>query len=80
LNDGFYSADTRSAAVCRLMIKRSRSAYLLADHSKFGRRSMCRIASLEKLKGIVTDPDLPKEAQRAVRRLGLDLITETTKH
>jgi DeoR family transcriptional regulator of aga operon len=79
LNDGFYSADTRSAAVCRLMIKRSRCAYLLADHTKFGRRSMCRIASLEKLKGIVADSDLPKEARRTVRRLGLDLITETTK-
>jgi DeoR family transcriptional regulator of aga operon len=79
LNDGFYSADTRSAAVCRLMIERSRCAYLLADHTKFGRRSMCRIASLEKLKGIVTDPDLPKEAQKAVRRLGLDLIIETGK-
>ena len=79
LSDGFYSADTRSAAVCRLMIKRSRCAYLLADHTKFGRRSMCRIASLEKLKGVVTDADLPKEAQRAIRRLGLDLIMETGK-
>ena len=40
---------------------------------------MCRIASLEKLKGIVTDPNLPKEAQRAIRRLGLDVIMETEK-
>jgi DeoR/GlpR family transcriptional regulator of sugar metabolism len=79
VSDGFYSADTRSAAVCRLMIQRSRSAYLLADHSKFGRRAMCRIASLEKLKGIVTDPGLPKEAQKALRRLGLEVIMESGK-
>ena len=79
LNDGFYSADTRTAAVCRLMIQRSRCAYLLADHTKFGRRSMCRIAPLEKLKGVVSDSGLPKETRKAIRRLGLDVIVETDK-
>jgi DeoR family transcriptional regulator, aga operon transcriptional repressor len=77
LSDGFYSADTRSAAVCRLMLTQSRCAYLLADHSKFGRRSMCRIASLNKLKGVITDAELPKETRKAIQRLGLELIMET---
>jgi hypothetical protein len=35
---------------------------------------------MEKLKGVVTDPDLSKEARKAVRRLGLDVIMETGKH
>jgi DeoR/GlpR family transcriptional regulator of sugar metabolism len=74
--DGFYSADTRSAAVCRLMLSRSRRAYLLADHSKFGRRSMCRIAPLRKLKGVVSDLALPAAVKRTLRRMKIDVIQE----
>jgi DeoR/GlpR family transcriptional regulator of sugar metabolism len=75
-NDGFYCADTRSAAICRLMLKRSRRAYLLADHSKFGRRSMCRIASLNRLEGVVTDAELPAQHRSALKRLGVEVIAE----
>lgn len=73
VTDGFYCADTRSAAISRLMLTRSRRAYLMADSSKFGRRSMCRIAGLRPLKGIVSDSALPPADRKAVRRLGLDL-------
>lgn len=76
VRDGFYSADTRTAAVCRLMLARSKRAYLLADHSKFGRRSMCRIAPLTKLTGVVTDPDLPQKTRKAIQGLGLKVVTE----
>jgi DeoR/GlpR family transcriptional regulator of sugar metabolism len=75
--DGFYSADTRSAAVSRLMLSRSRRAYLMADHSKFGRRSMCRIAPLGKLKGVVTDAAPSAPHRKALKRLGVEVIMET---
>jgi len=74
--DGFYCADTRSAAVSRLMIGRSGSAYLLADSSKFGRRSMFRIAPLDRLTGVVTDRALPRRCRRLLRKAGLDVVTE----
>ena len=72
--DGFYSADMKSAAVSRLMIERSRRAYLLADSSKFGRRSMRRIAPLSSLTGVVTDSALQARYRRAVRKARIDLI------
>jgi len=74
--DGFYCADTRSAAVSRLMLSRSRRAYLIADSSKFGRRSMFRIAPLRRLTGVVTDNALPPRYRAALRRLGVAVIAE----
>jgi len=71
---GFYAADTKSAAVSKLMLARSRRAYVLADSSKFGRSSIFRIAALKALTGIVTDSALPAKYRRAVRRTGIDLI------
>lgn len=56
--DGFYTTDAHSAAISRLVLGRSRQAYLTADSSKFGRRSLCRIAGLNELAGIVTDRGL----------------------
>jgi len=77
--DGFYSVDPQSAAVSRLMLSRSRAAYLVADSSKFGRRSMCRIAPLDRLKGVVTDRALSPDHSRALKRLGLQIITEPSE-
>ena len=72
--DGFYATDVKSAAVGRLVIERSRRAYVLADSSKFGRRALCRIAPLESLTGVITDDTLPVGHRRAVRRSGVELI------
>jgi len=77
--DGFYSADTRSASVSRLMLRRSRGAYLIADSSKFGRRSMCRIGALGELAGVVTDGGLQGRHRRRIRRAGLGLIVADCK-
>ncbi|HRU07026.1 MAG TPA: DeoR family transcriptional regulator, partial [Candidatus Brocadiia bacterium] len=68
--------DPQSAAVSRLMLARSRAAYLVADSSKFGRRAMCRIAPLNRLKGVVTDRALPTDQRKSLRKLGLQIITE----
>ena len=75
--DGFYSADTRSQAVTRLMLERSARKYLVADATKFGARSFCRIAGMDKLDGVVTDADLPAADRRALKRLGLEVIVGT---
>ncbi len=72
--DGFYAADTRSASVSRLMLRRSLRAYLIADATKFGRKSVCRIASVSALKGVVADKTLPARHRRALRRKGVDVI------
>jgi len=78
LAEGFYTTDLRGAAVTRLMIKRSRNAYLTVDSSKFGRRSIHRIAGFDKLKGLITDSGLPGRYRKALRKSGVDVIIGTT--
>jgi len=69
---GFYASDTRSAAVSRLMLSKSQLNYLVADSSKFGRHSMCRVADLKEVAGIVTDSGLAE-------RYRLELETEKVR-
>ena len=48
--------------------------YLVADSSKFGRQSVCRIAPLESLTGVITDKNLSTKQRNAVRRNKTQLI------
>jgi len=73
-DDGFYAANTGLAAVARVMVARSRKAVLVADSSKFARRSMCRIGRMDDLDAVVTDRGLAQGLRRAVRRHGVDLV------
>ncbi len=73
--NGFYAADTRSASVSRLMLKRSNRAYLVADSSKFGHKSICRIAPVGALKGVIADKALPARYRNALKKTGVDVIT-----
>lgn len=72
--DGFYAADMKSASVSRLMLARSRRAYVVADSSKFGRRAICRIATLGALAGVVTDSELRPKYRKAVKKAGIELV------
>jgi DeoR/GlpR family transcriptional regulator of sugar metabolism len=70
----FYASDNRSAAVTRLMLENSQFSYLLADHSKFGRRAMCQVAKLRDLTGVVTDGGLPAEYRRLMEKAKINVL------
>ena len=72
--EGYFCATPQGAAVSRTMLARSRRAYLLADSSKWGTRSLCRIGELAELSGIVTDNGLAAEHRAFARKIGVDLI------
>ena len=72
--EGYFCATPQGAAVSRTMLSRSRRAYLLADSSKWGTRSLCRIGELAELSGIVTDNGLAAEHRAFARKIGVDLI------
>ncbi len=69
--EGFYAADTKAAAITRLMLGRAERRVLLADASKFGRRSLCRIAGLDRLTDVVTCGGLDAGQRRAMERRGV---------
>lgn len=51
--------DGQEVRVSRTMLRQSRQAFLVADHSKLGRAAPVRIASLGELSAIFTDRPLP---------------------
>lgn len=58
----------------RAMIEAASEVILLADHSKFGRQALVRVAPITAVHRIVTTPGVDPEEAAAIRELGIDLI------
>jgi DeoR family transcriptional regulator, fructose operon transcriptional repressor len=58
----------------RAMIEAATEVILLADHSKFGRQSLVRVAPITAVQRIVTTPGIDPGEAAAIRDLGIDLI------
>jgi DeoR family transcriptional regulator of aga operon len=60
--------------VNRAMLRIAREIILVADASKFSKRSMVRIASFSEIDIIISDTGLRSEMQDKVRGFGCNLI------
>ena len=58
----------------RAMIEAAGEVILLADHSKFGRQALVRVAPITAVHRIVTTPGIDPDEATAIRDLGIDLI------
>lgn len=58
----------------RLMLRAARQVILLADSSKWGRGAFMKVAPLSAVHTLVSDTDLPQEAQAALQQTGIELI------
>jgi len=58
----------------RAMLRISREIILVADASKFSKRSMLRIASFSEIDTVISDTGLSEELQEKLRSLGCNLI------
>lgn len=58
----------------RAIIEAATEVILLADHSKFGRRALVRVAPITAVHRIVTTPGIDPAEAAAIRDLGIDLI------
>jgi DeoR/GlpR family transcriptional regulator of sugar metabolism len=70
-----YSLDSAEASINEHMIGRSASTIVLADASKFGRRSTFLVAELDSRMSVISDSSLPEEEQSELRRAGVKLTT-----
>ncbi len=61
----------------RAMIEAAAEVILLADHSKFGRQALVRVAPITAVHRIVTTPGIDPDEAAAIRDLGIDLIIAT---
>ena len=58
----------------RAMIEAASEVILLADHSKFGRQALVRVAPITAVHRIITSPGVDPDEAAAIRDLGIDLI------
>jgi DeoR family fructose operon transcriptional repressor len=58
----------------RAMIEAASEVILLADHSKFGRQALVRVAPITAVQRIITTAGIDPDEAAAIRDLGIDLI------
>ena len=63
---GVSDANESGALVKQQMMRIAGETWLLADHSKFGRASLIRIAGLDEISRIITDPGIAPEQIEAL--------------
>ncbi|WP_175773088.1 DeoR/GlpR family DNA-binding transcription regulator [Paraburkholderia phenazinium] len=70
-----YSLDSAEASINEHMIERAASTIVLADASKFGRRSTFLVAEIDSRMRVISDSSLPEEEQSKLRKASINLMT-----
>ncbi len=76
--DGLYTSLLQDATMTGNMIAHARRTIVLADSTKFGRRLLGHIASLDKIDILVTDAAPPRELFRALLQLSVQVVVAPT--
>lgn len=74
LDFGLSTPNLDESHVNQMMVRAARETILVADSSKFGRRSLSRIVPLSEVARVVTDRGLPEPTRAGLRELGVELI------
>lgn len=73
LEVGITTPNFLESRVNRAMVKAARHVVAVCDSSKFSRRSLSRIVPPEAIHHVITDQNLPKDTQEALRAMGIAL-------
>jgi len=71
---GLSTPNVEESQVNQAMARIAKEKILVADSSKFGKRSLSRIAPLSDIDIIITDKNLPTETQNELRSRELKLV------
>jgi DeoR family transcriptional regulator of aga operon len=74
LSFGLSTPNVLEARLNRAMIEAAKQTIVVADSSKFGRRSLSLIAKVDRIHKLVTDSNVPSEYVRALEDLGIEVI------
>ncbi len=75
LKHGATDPDLREVEVKQAMIAAAERVILAADSSKWGRRELARIATLQQIHCLISDDALPPEAMAVLEAEGVEVIT-----
>ncbi|MFC3613213.1 DeoR/GlpR family DNA-binding transcription regulator [Lutimaribacter marinistellae] len=71
--------DIQEVGVSQTILRQSRTTFLVADHSKFGRKAPARIASLASLDVFFTDAPLSNDLTDACAEWGTEIVVADTQ-
>ena len=71
---GIYSSDLETAQLMQLMINNARQVILVADSSKFTRKSLTLSSSIDSVDIVVTDDEVPIEDKRRLEDKGIRVM------
>ena len=71
---GITDTQAELARSKRFLAQTGRQVILLADSSKWGRASFAKVLPLSDIHVLITDNDLPQEAQAIIRDMGVELV------
>lgn len=74
LDFGASNSNLEESRVNQAMVRIAREKILVADSSKFGKRSLSRIVSLFEMEKIISDCGLPEDVRAALRARDIELI------
>jgi len=74
LEFGLSTPNLEESQVNQAMVGIAKEKFLVADSSKFGKRSLSRIVPLEAMDSVITDKSLSAEVQAELRARGVRLI------
>ncbi|ASB50146.1 DeoR/GlpR family DNA-binding transcription regulator [Alkalitalea saponilacus] len=74
VNLGLSSPDLEEAALNRTMIKMARKVIVVADSSKFGKRSLAVICGISQIDVLITDSGLSALAKEALENMGVEVV------
>jgi DeoR family transcriptional regulator of aga operon len=71
---GITTPNVQEARVNRLMLQASQKVVAVCDSTKFKRRSVAIIAPMSEIDTIITDSQIPKDEEDALRSQGIEVI------
>lgn len=74
MEDGLYNANVLLVETQEQMMSRADEVIVVADRSKFGRRSLARLCGWDRINRLISDAGLEDKWQEVVRRGGTDMI------
>ena len=73
--NGTYNASMFEVGIKRAIIQSSRSAFLIADHTKYGKIALIRVADdIEKFEAIIMDESLPEDVLKSLEEKKIKII------